>query len=292
MQFFTSVLLLFSLLLERGSTAYIRCSSNCPKLSLTFADPRAIPDECLETNNVTDIYELALLCTVDYRIDYDAQRVYITLKGTNETKNIEANPQSQYLVQTMWLGFRNENNQPNITQRYYECALADDCARRFYLETIERLLSRSEVQLQKIRSKLYAHRLPIRKLSSRRCIDNKRQTNRTAVPCADGLCFAYYPLHGLKRQECHQDYTPTFFSEMEYRLPHAEAIEREVIEYKCNKHLCNRNEIIYAIRRILRHYTGWHSAEEEEEVFINIKSFAPRRTVSLLVFLSLLVVLV
>lgn len=278
MHLFTSVLLSFSLLLKCSSSAYIRCSSRCAQVAVTFADPLTIPDYCQETNNLTEVYEQALVCSVDYRIDYDAQSVYIEFKATNETTHMEGLTQSQYLMQTIWLGFNQESNQPNITQRHYRCAVADDCARTFYLNTIEQLIDDGQVHLEKIHRKLYNH-----SVSSRRCIDNKRKTNRTAVRCPNGLCFVDSleqeprDVHTSKLQGCIRDNTPMFFNEMTSFLPRSGgSIEREVIQYKCNKHLCNRNEIINAVRRILYHYSGWNlTIEKNEEVSVNVKSSAP-----------------
>ena len=261
---------------------------------VTFADPLTIPDYCQETNNVTEIFEQALVCIIDYRIDYDAQSVYIDFKATNETTHMEELTQSQYLMQTIWLGFNQEFSQPNITQRHYRCAVADDCGRAFYLNTIEQLIDDGKVHLEKIHRKLYNQSLSTGGFSSRRCIDSRRKTNRTAVRCPDGLCSVdsleqeSRDVHASKLQECIRDYTPTFFSEMTSFLPRSEGtIEREVIQYKCNKHLCNRNEIINAIRRILYQYSGWNLPIEKNEVSINVKSSAPAlRAAVLLVVIS------
>ena len=282
MHFFTSVIFSLTLLLKCSSSAYIRCSSRCSQVVVTFADPRTIPDYCQETNNLTDIYEQALVCIIDYRIDYDAQRVYIDFKATNETTHMDGLNQSQYLTQTIWLGFNEESNQPNITQRHYRCAVADDCGRTFYLNTIEPLIDDGKVYLEEIHRKLYNHSLSIAGFSSRRCIDNKRKTNRTAVRCPNGLCSVdslkeeSRDVHASKLQGCISDNTPTFFSEMISFLPHLEGtIERELIQYKCNRHLCNRNEVINAVRRILHHYSGWSLPVEKSKVSINVKSSAP-----------------
>jgi hypothetical protein len=290
MHFFTSAILFFSLPLlhECSPSAYIRCSSRCPQVDITFVDPLTIPDYCQETNNLTDIYEQALVCIVDYRIDYDAQRVYINFKATNDSKDLQEPNQSQYLIQTIWLGFNRESNQPNITDRSYRCAGDDDCARTFYLNTIEQLIDDGKVQLNKIHRKLYNHSLSIDAFSSRRCIDSKIKTNRSAIRCPHGLCYAdstqHEPrdTHDSKIQECKKDHTPTFFSEMTSHLTPLETIERELIQYKCNKHLCNRNEVIHAVRRILHDYSGWKPTTEKNEVTINVKSSAPALHAALL----------
>ena len=266
MQHFTYYILFLIFLLHSTTSKYIRCTSDCSQLTIPFHDPLTIPIECQDNNNTTDIFDQALICIIDYRIDYDAKNIYVTFKASNDTKLIHVHHDSQYLLQTVWLGFNHGFNQPNITQRQYGCNTGADCAREFYLKSIDWLINEGKVHLEKIHKKMY-NDSSTSDSSHLRCIDSKLRTNRTAVRCRQGLCYAHYVHHQsdqretANRQSCDRDTMPTFFSEVEYYSPDVNNHRREVIEYKCNRELCNRNEVIKVIHKILDYYTRWNVEE-------------------------------
>ena len=269
---------------QYSSSDYIQCTTQCTQITVAFDDSLAIPRECADTNGVTRAFDSALVCIIDYRIDYDAERIYVNFKASNDTTYLDGLKQSQSLVQTLWLGFSEESQQPNITHRKYECKTGDDCARAFYLSTIERLTTSGKVQLDHIHSKLYNRSLSMSRLSRRRCTDSSKMGNRTSVRCGTGLCYAHHLNYEanerdhVKKQHCSSDLTPTLFSEIQHHLPESDVIERELIEYRCNKNVCNRIEMIEEIKRILYEYTSWNVAKSVETAIITTKSSTGRQT--------------
>ena len=300
MQCFTSLLFFsfffffFGLLVHGNLNDYHQCSSNCPQQTILFSQPLIIPNECQE-NNLTDIFHPALICLIDYRIDYDAQHIYIHFKATNDTTIFEGMNYTEYLIQTLWLGFSFDSNQPNITHRQYGCTTADDCARDFYLKTIKHLINKAPIQLAKMHRKLYNQSSLTS--TNRRCIDSRRRGNRTAISCHDGLCYAHQThqifndKHQYSReQQCRRESTPTFFSETQHYLPELIPYARESIEYTCNKHLCNRKETIEVIRKILNDYTRWN-LPDQDELPLQIKSSnGDRRRYSFELFLITMII--
>lgn len=274
---------------------YYQCSVDCPQQTLNFSQPLHIPDECQPMTNASEIFRSALICLIDYRIDYDAEHIYLQFRATNDTSIFEGENFSEYLVQTLWLGLTFESNQPNITHRQYGCRTSDDCARKFYLKTIERLVRRAPKSLEKIHRKLFTQNSTLIK---RRCIDSRRQGNRTAILCPHGLCSAHQTHHHFvdkvkssREQQCRRDTTAIFFSETQFYLPQFIPYEREAIEYTCNKHLCNRHETIEAIRKLLNDYTHWNRPDDDElddvRVPLQIKSSSDRLTTHFLVIFLL-----
>ena len=283
------MLLLFYLIcfaclaVQYSSSDYIQCTTQCTQITVPFDGPLAIPRECPETDGIARAFDSALVCIIDYRIDYDAKRIYVNFKASNDTSYLDGLKQSQSLVQTLWLGFSEESQQPNITHRKYECKTGDDCARAFYLSTIERLTTSGKVQLDHIHSKLYNQSLSMGRSSRRRCIDSSKVGNRTSVRCGIGLCYAHHVNYEanerehVKKQHCSSDPTPTLFSEIQHHLPESDVNERELIEYRCNKNVCNRIEMIEEIKRTLHEYTSWNVAKSGETA-ITTKSSSDRQT--------------
>jgi hypothetical protein len=278
MQVFIYLIFFLSIFIKYSSSNYIQCTSHCPQLTIKFLQPLIIPIECQENNNIRNIYDYALFCTIDYRIDYDAKEIYVNFKASNDTHTFKQQNLSEFLIQTIWLGFNQESNQPNITHRKYGCNTKNDCARSYYLNTIEYLITDGKLKLDEINLELYNQS----KKSIHRCRDNNRVGNRSAVRCRNGLCYA----HNIDgKQYCTSDNTPTLFSEIEYYLPKFEENERELIEYKCNKHLCNRNETMEIIKNILLNYTNWNTVENQ----IKEKSSTIQKAISYcLIILSLI----
>jgi hypothetical protein len=289
MQFFIYLILFLCISVKYSSSNYILCTPKCTQITVSFLQPLTIPIACQKDDNVTNIYEDALSCIIDYRIDYDAEQIYINFQASNDTNLLKEQNQSEFLIQSVWLGFDQESNQPNITHRKYGCNIKTDCARLFYLNTIQRLIIDGKLKLDEITLKLYNQSKPTR----RRCKDSSKTGNKSTIPCGNGLCYA----HNIdKKQYCTTDNTPMFFSEIEYHLPKLMINEREVIEYKCNKHLCNTNETIKKIEKILLDYTNWNNnnnnnsiIKNEEQNPIKEKSSTIQQTVSYyLIILSLI----
>ncbi|CAF0858608.1 unnamed protein product [Adineta steineri] len=267
-------LILFSVfLIKYSSSKYIFCTSKCSKIIVPFNKSLWIPVACQEN---TDIYDIALICTVHYRIDYDAKHVYIDFIASNDTNNVREPYQTEFLIQTVWLGFNEQSGQPNITDRQYECNTQNDCARLFYLSTIQRLITDGKLQLDEIRSKLYKSRLPTNKSKHYYCKDNSKRGNKSAVICKSGLCSAD---NTNMEQHCAKDNSPTLFSNIEYHVPRLIKHEKEVIQYKCNKNLCNKNDMIVIINQHLRNYTYWYNMRDDRSIPIATKSLTICRTV-------------
>ncbi|UJR20740.1 hypothetical protein I4U23_023858 [Adineta vaga] len=274
MSFYIHLILFSFLWIKYLSCNYIFCTSECPRLTVSFHEPRRIPVRCSENAN---IYHPALICTINYRVDYDAENVYVDLKATNDTSRFHDYNQSEFLTQSIWLGFNRESGQPNITNRQYECRTRDDCARLYYLNTIERLIAEGKHIIKKIHTKLYRTRIPKSNLTRYRCKDSTKLGNRSTILCKHGLCYAQ---NINIKQSCTNDNTPTLFSDMTYYFPRAITEEREYIEYKCNKNLCNRNMTMELIKKYLRNYTDWYNMTSDDEIHIQTKSSSNHRTIS------------
>lgn len=262
LQFIFYVVLYFYIFVQKSSTSYILCTSKCSQLAVSFLQPLNIPPEC-QDNNVTDINEFGLVCVIDYRIDYDAKYIYINFKASNDPIIFQDFNQSEFLIQTTWLGFNEDSGQPNITHRKYGCSTKNDCARQFYYDTIEDLIKNGQLLLNTIKSKLYRKSLSAKRNSSRRCKNSNTTSDRSSVRCRDGLCYVN---NMNERTFCTYDNIPTFFSEFEYYLPRSTTNEIELIEYKCNRHFCNSNKMLNTIKDILRRYTNWNNNVKENSV--------------------------
>lgn len=281
----------FLLIILRLSDAdYIRCSSKCSQLTIPFDRLETLQIECHDNKNNSDIYESALVCLVDYRIDYDAKNVYVQFKSTNDTKDYQMTVHSEYLVQAIWLGFNHGSSQPNITHRQYGCKTEDDCARKFYSKSIDWLISDGRSFLEKIHRKMF----DVEKRATRfRCIDKARQTNRTARLCRTKLCYAELAdqssadLSHRMKQRCDNERSPTFFSEIEYYSPDLNRTGREFLEYRCNRDLCNRIEAIKVVEKLVHLYTRWNF--EETSIIVKSSGFVDRMTVALVAFLNVVV---
>jgi len=249
------VLLILISFLQYSSCKYIQCTSHCSQITVSFLQPLSIPFQCQENQKL--IYDTALICMIDYRIDYDNQQIYINFKSTNDTEQIfkEFN-QTEALIQSIWLGFTRDSDQPNITHRSYSCSTENDCARLFYFDTIEYLITDGRNTLNRISSILYNHT----RSKNYRCINNLKSTNRSSVRCSKGLCYAHSHDH---KQYCTSDLTPMFFSEIQYQIPPLASNRRELVEYKCNKNHCNRNSTIAKIHHLLLDYTNWQQIQEK-----------------------------
>ena len=270
---------LFLLLSTHADEQFYRCSADCPQQTVNFTRPLVIPADC--SANIS-----ASICLIDYRIDYDAEQIYLQFKATNDTSMFEEKNFTASLVQSLWLGLTFESNQPNITHRQYACRTGDECAREFYLKTIERLIRGAPKLLEKIQRKLSQR--PSNSTFKRRCIDSRRRGNRTAILCPHGLCSVQHTTANAREQQCRRDAAPIFFSESQHFLPAVIPSERQAIEYTCNKHLCNRNETIEAIGKLLQQYTRWDRSDDDDDgQQVKKTSNAPRTAISFLLLLAL-----
>ncbi|CAF3835875.1 unnamed protein product [Rotaria sordida] len=260
-RFVVCVILFLYLFIQNSSATYLRCTSKCTQITVPFLEPLKISNECQDNNSLINIYDYSTSCIVDYRIDYDAKNICINFKASNDTHIYDGYNQSEFLVQTIWLGFNQDSEQPNITHRKYGCSTENDCARQFYFNTIKHLITNGQLQIDKIKSKLYRQSLLPKNIALRRCEINNTTYNRSTIRCQDGLCYVN---NMNEKQYCTSDKTPTFFSEFRSYLPKSTAKEIELIEYKCNKHLCNNNETIEIIKKLLRDYTNWNNINNKQ----------------------------
>ena len=268
MHFSIDLILFLFLLIKYSSTNYLRCTSKCSQITVSFHNPLTISNDCEENLNSTDIYDLAFICIIDYRIDYDAEQIYINFKATNDTNNFKQINQNEFLIQSLWLGFNQQANQPNITHRKYGCNTQDDCGRIFYLNTIEYLVNDGKFKLNEIKFNLYNQ-----SSIKRRCKDSNLKGNQSLIRCPHGLCYAFSI--GTK-QYCTSDQSATLFSEIEYYYPKLNDNQRELIEYKCNKNVCNGDRMINRIKNLVLDYTNGN----KKKIIFNEKSPANRRYLS------------
>ena len=245
MQFFVDLLFFLCLFIQYSFSNHTLCTSQISQITVPFLQPLVIPLE-------NTPHDSALLCIIEYRIDYDAKLIYINFKASNDTKLLPVEYHSEFLIQSIWLAFNGETQQPNITHRKYGCNTQTDCGRAFYLNTIERLITNGQEKLDEIKSNLYNQ-----SITKRRCRDSTLRGNQSIVRCGYGLCYAYSI---DKKQSCtSSDNSPTFFSEIEYHRPKSSGNERESIEYKCNTDFCNGNRMMKIIKDLLIDYTSWEN---------------------------------
>jgi len=118
---------------------------------------------------------------------------------------------------------------------------------------------------------LYNPSLIIGPKSQRRCTDSRKTGNKTSVKCPDGVCFANYASYKLNEQQnplvqrCDPEIRPVLFSEIERHLPESATNEREIIEYRTNKNVFNRNDKFGVVRNALNQYTNWNPKQKQTD---------------------------
>jgi hypothetical protein len=287
-----------------NDTNYIRCtSSRCSQLTNSFSGPSTFSTECQINNDDTNTYEYASTCGIEYRINYDTEQIHIKFQANNDTDNVEDQKSSESLIQTLWLRFRDGVDTPNEMTRKYTCNTKTDCAKDFYLKTIDYLVKDGLLQIELIKTKLYNDSLLLGPKARRRCTDSNRQGNSTSRSCGHGFCFVRLQNYELneeqnhKEQKCDHPHKPILFSEIQHHIPKSPETEKEVLEYTCNKNVCNRNDMFPKIQNIIKEYTQWNTIAPAESKTINEKtsSLSIKQTISsytlvlFLIFLQLFV---
>lgn len=241
---------------------YLLCTSRCSPIDLAFADATTLPSECQDQEDNDDILEPFALCSVEYRINYRYERIHVTFSGLNETEKFDVSRSHQYLEQSVTLNLHSELDETDETTRKYFCNTKKDCAREFYLNTIGSLLYDGKSTLTLIKNKLFNGSLIVGPSSRRRCIDSDKTGAKPSVPCRTGLCYAHYVRHhhhhdnGTKTQKCHEHERPVLISKNEYHITDsATQTQNEFLEYRCNKNVCNRNDMIDIIHGLLSEFS-------------------------------------
>jgi hypothetical protein len=107
--------------------------------------------------------------------------------------------------------------------------------------------------------------------SKRRCIDSNKPVNKPSRKCGNGFCYARLGNFELdeqqnsKIQRCEEDQKAFLLSEIEHHVPKSIQKEREFLEYRCNKNVCNRNDIITIIQDAINQYTQWNPIQPENK---------------------------
>ncbi|CAF0896449.1 unnamed protein product [Rotaria sp. Silwood1] len=274
MQFFYCLIFL-SCIFAKNSFAinnnnYILCTSHCTQITLSFSQPLAFPTECQNDSNITNIYDHALACTIEYRINYYDEKIYVKFQITsNDTNMLEDHKPSEFLTQEIWLDLREHHSKSNQITGRYGCNSKNDCARDFYLNTINHLVSGGKTILDKIKGKLYKDSLLLGPKSKRQCSFGDLKSNSTRIHCPYGLCYVRQENYTLnqernsKEQKCDNEIKPILFSFIEYHEPKSIEKEKKFLEYRCNKNVCNRNGIIPKIQQLIDEYTQWHPTIKE-----------------------------
>ncbi|CAF3475595.1 unnamed protein product [Adineta steineri] len=272
MQFFFHLILLSCIFVEYSlsddNTNYILCTSHCPEITVPFSELSILSTECQA--NDTNNYESALSCGIEYTIDYDAKSIRISFQVTNDTHNLENQTSAEFLVQSIKLSLQ-QYGRPNFVNRKYGCNTKEDCARDFYLSTINVLVNDGAANLDLIRIKLHNDSLIVGEKAQRRCTDSNKTGDKTSRSCKNGFCHARiekYELDGptnTKTQSCVPVTDPTLISEIEHHSPKSTQKERETLEYTCNKNVCNRNDFISKIQEIINIYIQWKPIDQEAQ---------------------------
>ncbi|CAF0853538.1 unnamed protein product [Rotaria sordida] len=291
MRFFCCLIFLSCIFVKNSfannNNNYILCTSHCSDVRLSFVQPLTFPEECQNNNTVTNIQAYALACIIEYRINYDFEDINIKFQASNDTNIFEDRKPSEYLTQEIRLDLKKHRTQPNEVTRTYRCNSKNDCARDFYLNTIYDLVNDGQKQLNKIKGKLYTTKAVIGESSKRHCIDNNLTGTKTSELCGYGLCFVRQKNYTLnqerteKQQKCYlEENSPSLFSSIEYHAPKPNENDNELLEYKCNKHVCNRNEMILIIQELINQYTRWNPIEETIPVEEKKASSSMKQTIS------------
>ncbi|CAF1260813.1 unnamed protein product [Rotaria magnacalcarata] len=257
---------------------YILCTS-CSIVNLPFSHSLTFPSACQNDDNLpTNIYGYALACNIKYHLDYNTEQINIIFNASNDTSVFEGQKPSEYLIQEIKLDLRNNSNQQNEIQRTYGCNIKDNCARDFYLETIGNLVTGVQSQLDSIRRKLQNDTLLIGNNSQRRCINSSIAGNKQSRRCQFGLCYANYTNYpynheqNSKTQRCDSDNSPIVNSYIKYHEPKSIGKDKETLEYRCNKNVCNRNDRILKIQSIITEFTKWNSTISKPVMVIEKKA--------------------
>jgi hypothetical protein len=273
-----------------NDTELIRCTSQCSQIILSFAQRLVFPSQCQENN-----YEYALACGIEYRIDYDKEEIVIDFQATNETGSLENQKPSEFLVQTIHIGLSKNSTEQNFINRKYGCNTNNDCAKQSYLNIINYLITEGQEGLDLIRTKLQNDSLIVGTESKRRCIDSHKGIDKPSTKCPIGLCFIHLEYSNLneeqsyKYQRCDGENRPFLFSEIEHHIPSSIEKEREVLKYRCNKNVCNRNDFIDKIKYLVTEFTnGTLKIQSNKSISGKNRALINYQTISLVSFLFLI----
>jgi len=280
-----------------NDTNYIQCTSYCSQINLAFSQPTEFPTDCQENNNIKNIYDYALACGIKYHINYDTQQISIHFQAINHTGNLEDGTPSESLVQTIWLSLSQKTVQRNEIIRTYNCSTNNDCARKFYLNSIDYLVTEGTSQLQLIRTRLHNDSLLTGEKSRRHCIVTGKSAEKPSEKCKTGLCYLNLKKFELNEQElknqtCDPENEPYLFSEIERHTPKSIQNEREFLEYKCNKHVCNRDNYFEKIQTLLNEYTNFTSKNQNNKSITEKKgNLSIKQTISSYILVLFLILI-
>lgn len=275
---------------------YILCTSHCPPITRTFNESTLLEDVCHgeDQNNLAS----SLACVVEYRIDYTNERIRIDFQGINETELFDAQQQNQYFEQTLSMVLSNDEHDGTELKRKFYCTMKEDCARSFYLNSIGQLIGNENPgKLKSIKNKLYNHSVLMNEHSRRRCIDNSGPRKNASVSCPMGPCFVSKTTvntveNSLETtQKCHSERGSYLNSEIKYHISSSSSQKKELLEYRCNKNVCNREDMIRKVTQIIDEFTHWESSKQAMPI-VHVKqaasvSFKSMVASSVLVFFSL-----
>ncbi|CAF1651933.1 unnamed protein product [Adineta ricciae] len=250
-----------------SDTNYILCTAHCSQVNLYFNDLLNLPENCRDES----AQDYALTCSVTYHIYFDRQYISLDFTASNDTNYLDEQTSKEILTQTTKLNF---NAHPGYDSydilRKYTCNTGKDCALDFYKNTISLLVNDGKATLDTLKEKLYNETVLVGPTSRRRCIDSNKTGNKTSVKCSDGFCYTRVEKHDFdqekntKTQRCEPTHQSYLLSEIERHMPKSTQ-EKEVLEYSCNKNVCNRNELIPKIQHLMNDYIRWNPARDAEE---------------------------
>jgi len=165
----------------------------------------------------------------------------------------------------------------------------------FYLNTINYLVNDGIQHLESIKTKLQNDSFITGDKSRRSCSNSSITGNKTHTKCPHGLCYARNEIFQLNEQRNSKNQTclhgsPTLFSEIEHHSPESIEKEKELLEYKCNKNVCNRNELITKIQNIINELTQWNLKKKEEKpIDVQPRSLSIKQTISSYILVLVLI---
>lgn len=253
--------------LTTNDNNYVRCTSRCSQINVDFSNAVNFPVTCQANDDGNSIYDDALICKITYRINYNEKTITIDFEATNNTDNTKES--SEFLYQKLNVNLNSHSNAPNEVSRTYGCSTKNDCARDHYLNAISHLLNPGENELNTIKNKLYDADAKLGNQARRRCADSSKTGNKTTIRCRLGYCHAKIETFELNEQQtskvqnCIHDNKLYLLSEIAHHEPQIAENEKSTLEFRCNKHVCNRNDMVSKLQDIIKQYTRWNPMKQE-----------------------------
>ncbi len=239
--------IVFTLLYSISNLSLVTCllCTNCVDITLSFNNAVELPARCNGR-----LFE-AVACQAIFRTNYLTKEVHMNLTGGNDPKR---NYELDLLVQ-------NKFDEPKTinANTTYICKTSNDCAKLFYLSTIQTLI-RNEPILHELQGELFDSTAS----NIEQCSNNQDQP----VTCQNG-----YGCHGVEiiengkteyEGECRNASTMTIFPRLYFDItlvqgdPPLPSSDWNHLGFTCNKqNLCNTRQQIKKMVKLANDFYPW-----------------------------------